>query len=80
VGSLSNRFLVCWLECREDTVTVQELAEAIRKTRKTSDEQKIQRICEVLDDDQDGAVKVDDLLKVILICIAYLIDFPVCNC
>jgi Ca2+-binding EF-hand superfamily protein len=46
-------------------VTVQELAEAIRKTRKTSDEQKIQRICEVLDDDQDGAVKVDDLLKAI---------------
>jgi LETM1 and EF-hand domain-containing protein 1 len=50
---------------QEDTVTVQELAEAIRKTRKTSDEQKIQRICEVLDDDQDGAVKVDDLLKAI---------------
>ena len=54
-------------------MTTKELAEAIRKTRKTSDEQKIQRICEVLDDDHDGAVKVDDVLKVLDIHIDFVL-------
>ena len=36
----------------------------MKRIQKISDETKLQRICEYLDEDHDGVVDIDDALKV----------------
>jgi LETM1 and EF-hand domain-containing protein 1 len=50
-------------------VSIAELMNAIRQIQKVPDAAKLQRISEVLgkiDDDRDGSIRVDDVLKVSL--------------
>eukprot|EP00118_Oscarella_pearsei_P006429 m.28943 g.28943 ORF g.28943 m.28943 type:complete len:635 (+) comp31109_c0_seq7:97-2001(+) len=54
-------------EC-ESVVSIERLADALKmmkKYEKTPSEKKVQRICEVLDDDSDGNIKLDDVLDAI---------------
>ena len=45
-------------------MTINELVLAMKRIQKISDETKLQRICEYLDEDHDGVVDIDDALKV----------------
>lgn len=50
---------------------IDELLGAIRKIQKIPDEAKVKKIAEVLskfDEDQDGAVRIDIVLKVSFVC------------
>lgn len=52
----------------EELVKIEELISAIRKIQNVPDQHRLQRITEILakiDDDRDGAIKVEDVLKVI---------------
>ena len=50
---------------RDVTVTTVELAEMLKAiTQAAIDEEKVQKICSVLDDDQDGNISLDQLTKV----------------
>lgn len=46
------------------TVTTEELAEMLKAIAQVTDEEKVQRICSVMDDDQDGNISLDELSKV----------------
>lgn len=51
----------------EELVKIDELMEVIKRLQKVPDESKIKQISKVLekiDDDQDGAISVDEVLKV----------------
>ncbi|XP_076658964.1 leucine zipper and EF-hand containing transmembrane protein 1 [Halictus rubicundus] len=52
----------------EELVRIDELITAIKKIQNVPDEHRLQRIVEILakmDDDRDGAIKVEDVLKVV---------------
>ncbi|XP_065828073.1 mitochondrial proton/calcium exchanger protein-like [Oscarella lobularis] len=46
-------------------VTTEQLADALKTLKKMPSETKVRRICEVLDDDSDGSIKVDDVLDAV---------------
>lgn len=51
----------------EELVKIDELVAAIKKMQSVPDNHRLKRIAEILgriDDDQDGAIKVEDVLKV----------------
>lgn len=51
----------------EELVKIDELVAAIKKIQSVPDNHRLKRIAEILgriDDDQDGAIKVEDVLKV----------------
>ncbi|XP_041477117.1 mitochondrial proton/calcium exchanger protein-like isoform X1 [Lytechinus variegatus] len=50
---------------KKNLIRVDELIDAMRKFGKVSDEDKLQRIAEVLDEDHDGAIQVQEVLRVI---------------
>ena len=52
------------LDHRKNLIRVDEVLDAMRKFGKVSDEEKLQRIADVLDEDHDGAIRVQDVLKV----------------
>ena len=45
-------------------MSINELVLAMRKIQKLPDETKLQRVVQVLDEDQDGVIDVSDALKV----------------
>lgn len=52
----------------EELVKIDELISAIKKMQSVPDQHRLQRIAEILakiDDDRDGAIKIEDVLKVI---------------
>lgn len=52
----------------EELVKIDELITAIKKIQNVPDEHRLQRIVEILakmDDDRDGAIKIEDVLKVV---------------
>lgn len=52
----------------EELVKIDELITAIKQIQNVPDEHRLQRIVEILskiDDDRDGAIKIEDVLKVI---------------
>ncbi|KOC68270.1 LETM1 and EF-hand domain-containing protein anon-60Da, mitochondrial [Habropoda laboriosa] len=52
----------------EELVKIDELISAIKKIQSVPDENRLQRIAEILakiDDDRDGAIKLEDVLKVV---------------
>ncbi|XP_076279143.1 leucine zipper and EF-hand containing transmembrane protein 1 [Lasioglossum baleicum] len=52
----------------EEVVKIDELITAIKKIQNVPDEHRLQRIVEILakmDDDRDGAIKIEDVLKVV---------------
>ena len=56
--------LTFFLNHRKNLIRVDEVLDAMRKFGKVSDEEKLQRIADVLDEDHDGAIRVQDVLKV----------------
>ncbi|XP_071792887.1 mitochondrial proton/calcium exchanger protein-like isoform X1 [Asterias amurensis] len=50
---------------KKSILRVEELVEAIQKLGKVSDEDKLHRIVQVLDEDQDGVINIHDAIKVI---------------
>ncbi|KAG8240420.1 hypothetical protein J437_LFUL003134 [Ladona fulva] len=55
-------------EKTKDLVSIEELIESIRRIQKVPDSSRLERISQILgeiDVDQDGAIRVDDVLKVI---------------
>ena len=46
------------------TVTTEELAEILKAIAQVTDEEKVQRICSVMDEDHDGNISLDQLTKV----------------
>lgn len=50
---------------KKNLISVNELIDAMRKFGKVSDEDKLQRIADVLDEDHDGAIQVQEVLRVI---------------
>lgn len=51
----------------EELVKIDELVAAIKQIQSVPDEHRLKRIAEILgkiDDDQDGAIKIEDVLKV----------------
>lgn len=55
----------------EELVKIDELMNVIKRIQKVPDESKIQQISKVLekiDDDRDGAISVDEVLKVVTHC------------
>ncbi|KAG7201202.1 hypothetical protein KM043_003989 [Ampulex compressa] len=55
-------------EAVEELVKIDELIGAIKKIQNVPDEHRLQRITEILgkiDDDRDGAIKIEDVLKVV---------------
>ncbi|XP_038045476.1 mitochondrial proton/calcium exchanger protein-like isoform X2 [Patiria miniata] len=50
---------------KKSILRVEELVNAMQKFGKVSDEMKLQRICEVLDEDKDGVINIQDAMKVI---------------
>ena len=46
------------------TVTTEELAEILKAIAQVTDEEKVQRICSVMDEDCDGNISLDELTKV----------------
>lgn len=46
------------------TVTTEELAEMLKAITQVTDEEKVQKICSVMDDDHDGNISLDQLTKV----------------
>ncbi|XP_071505477.1 mitochondrial proton/calcium exchanger protein-like [Diadema antillarum] len=50
---------------KKNMIRVEELLDAMRKFGKVSDEEKLERIADVLDEDHDGAIQLQDVLKVI---------------
>ncbi|GAB6020247.1 hypothetical protein CHUAL_002965 [Chamberlinius hualienensis] len=56
------------IQHKEELVSIDELIQAMKKLQTTPDSDKLQKIATVLgkiDDDQDGSVKIDDMLQVI---------------
>ena len=49
---------------RANLIDINELLLAMKRLQKISDDTKIQRIVQVLDEDKDGAIVLDDALKV----------------
>jgi Ca2+-binding EF-hand superfamily protein len=49
---------------RDNIVSINEMLLALRRLQKVPNETKLQRIIEVLDDDQDGNINVNLALKV----------------
>lgn len=45
-------------------MTTEELAEILKAITQVNDEEKVQKICSVMDDDQDGNISLDQLTKV----------------
>jgi LETM1 and EF-hand domain-containing protein 1, mitochondrial len=55
------------LLCREEIVSISDLMTAVHQIQKVPDAQKMESIKQVLskiDDDRDGTIRVDDVLKV----------------
>ena len=46
------------------TVTTEELAEMLKAIAQVTDEDKVQKICTVMDEDCDGNISLDQLTKV----------------
>lgn len=56
--------------CREEIVSISDLMTAVHQIQKVPDAQKMESIKQVLskiDDDRDGAIRVDDVLKVMFL-------------
>lgn len=54
-------------ETAEELVKIDELISAIKKIQNVPDQHRLQRIAEILgkiDDDRDGSIKIEDVLKV----------------
>ncbi len=49
---------------RRHLISINELVLSMKRIQKISDETKLQRIVECLDEDHDGAVDIEDALKV----------------
>ena len=47
------------------TVTTEELAEMLKAITQVTDEEKVQKICTVMDEDRDGNISLDELTKVL---------------
>ena len=45
-------------------MTTEELAEMLKAIAQVTDEEKIQKICTVMDEDCDGNISLDELTKV----------------
>ena len=45
-------------------MTTEELAEMLKAIAQVTDEEKVQKICTVMDDDRDGNISLDELTKV----------------
>ena len=46
-------------------MTTEELAEILKAIAQVTDEEKVQRICSVMDEDHDGNISLDQLAKVV---------------
>ena len=53
------------ISIRKSILRVEELVSAMRKFGKVSDELKLKRIVEVLDEDKDGVINIEDAIKVL---------------
>lgn len=54
------------IDFRNNLVTVTELLESVQKLQNVSDSSKFELIAKVLDEDHDGVLDKDDVIKVIL--------------
>ena len=45
-------------------MTTEELAEMLKAIAQVTDEEKVQKICTVMDEDRDGNISLDELTKV----------------
>ena len=48
----------------EVTITTEELAATLKAITQATDDNKLKRICEVLDEDHDGTISLEELTKV----------------
>lgn len=46
-------------------MTTDELAEMLKAIAQVTDEEKVQKICTVMDEDRDGNISLDELTKVL---------------
>lgn len=50
--------------CRDDVISINELVLAMKRLQKLPDETRLQKIAQVLDEDQDGHIKISHVLRV----------------
>ncbi|XP_064631458.1 mitochondrial proton/calcium exchanger protein-like [Lineus longissimus] len=50
---------------KSNVISINELVLSMRRIQKISDEDRFQKVCEVLDEDKDGIINVEDVLRVI---------------